>query len=152
MTDDFIQLIVAVLALVFGAAFEEMLPKAMGVGFPVLLAMVHFFAFRRGVAATVLFALAAGAVEDALCALPPMTSGSYFLLSAVLVHWSRLPRAAAALTYTGYQVWLAVWLVGLGGGVFVRMLVALPIGLLTAFAVDAAMAWTWRKAAVDECA
>lgn len=150
MPSDVFQLIVAVLALVAGAASEELLPKLAGVGFPVLLTSVQFFAVRATLPLAVLFALAAGAAEDALSGLPPMTSASYFLVVAALVRWSETPRMATAVTYPCYQVWLSVWMAGLGGGVFMRILAAVPLGLATAVAVSLAMAWTWRKAAVDE--
>ena len=38
----------------------------------------------------------------------------------------------------------------LGGTVFSRMLVALPVGALTLFAAQVSVAWLDRKAAVDE--
>ena len=151
MTNDLVQFVIAALAIVLGAAFEELLPKAMGVGFPVLLAAVPFMAFRRGLTAGVLFALAAGAMEEAISALPPMTCGSYFVLVALLAHLFRLPLTAAVVGAVCLQAWLAVWMVGLGGGVFVRILAAAPVGLVTAVAVGAALSWAWRKAAVDEC-
>lgn len=151
MTSDLVQFVVAVLAIVLGAAFEELLPKAMGVGFPILLAAVAFMAFRRGLTAGVLFALAAGAMEEAISSLPPMTCGSYFVLTALLAHWLRLPLLTVVAGAVGLQVWLAVWTAGLGGGVFVRILVALPVGLAAAVAVGAALSWAWGKAAVDEC-
>ena len=150
MISDVIQFVVFLLILVPGVAAEEMLPKVLGVGFPILLTSVQFVSLRLPLPPSVLFAVAAGAAEDAVCSLPPMTSGSFFLLAALLARWSRLPWLTAVLVAAGYQAWLAVWMVGLGGGVFVRILVALPIGLVTALSVHAALSWTWRKAAIDE--
>ena len=149
MLGDVVQLLAGVLVLFLGAALEEMLPKILGVGFPVLLVAVQFLAFRGGRGA-VLFALSAGALEDALSGLAPMTSVSYFLIVASFARWSGLPRLAAAFTYPGYQVWLAVWTVGMGGNVYARTLMAFPIGLVTAFAVGAALTLLFRKAAIDE--
>ena len=138
------------MALVFGGAFEEMLPKFLWVGFPVLLAAVQFFATHAGLKTALLFAVAAGAMEDAVSSLPVMTSASYFLFAAAFTRWAGLPRSAAAVTYPCYQLWLALWLADMGGSVFTRVLAAFPVGLATAFATDAAMSWVWRKAAVNE--
>ena len=151
MKGDFIHLAFCLLVLVLGAGLEESLPHVLGVGIPVLLAAVQCLAARRGsLAATVVFALAAGAMEDALSALPLMTSISYFLLVAVVVRRVESMRAVALWTYPGYQVWLAIWTSGLGGGVFNRLLLSLPIGLLTAMATGAAVTWLGGKAALDE--
>ena len=150
MLGDIVKFLSSVLVLFLGAALEELLPKVLGVGFPILLIAVQVLASRGGWAATVMFALAAGAMEDALSSLAPMTSISYFLIVASFARWSGLPRLAAAFTYPCYQVWLAVWTVGLGGGVFARILVAFPIGLMTAFAAGAALTALYRKAAIDE--
>lgn len=141
-------MVFALPVLVLGAGCEELLPKFFGLGVPVLLTSVLFLAARAGLPAAVLLAVAAGATEDALSALTPMTSVSYFLLAAAVVRWSGAPRGVAALAYAGYQLWLAVWVGGVN--VFSRILLALPIGLLTACAVAGVLAWAVRKAAIDE--
>ena len=152
MKDSLLVLAFWLVALVFGASAEEMLPKVMGVGFPFLLALVGTFAGRRGTPAGVaLFALAAGAAEDALSSLPPMTSASAFLVLAVFVRRSGLPELAAVFAYPCYQVWLEIWTGGLGGGVFGRMLLSLPVGFLTAWTVGFLTEALSRKAAIDEC-
>ena len=150
MTSDFVQIALAALVLVLGASAEEMLPKFFGVGFPVLLASVPFLAVHRGRPAALAFAAAAGAMEEALSGLPPMAGVSFFLALAVLSRGSGLSGTLATLAYPVYQVWLSVWLVGIGGGVFGRVLLAFPIGFLTMLAVGAAVNWLCRKAAVDE--
>ena len=38
----------------------------------------------------------------------------------------------------------------MGGGIFNRILLSFPIGLLTAFAVEVILTWASRKAAIDE--
>ena len=65
-------------------------------------------------------------------------------------HHAHLLIAAdcTAFTYAGYQLWLAVWLGGVN--VFTRILLAFPLGLVTAFAVTGLMAWAIRKGAIDE--
>lgn len=150
MANDVVTFVFAVVALVFGAGAETLLPKFLGVGFPVLLTMVQFMAARRTAVVAVIFALAAGAMEDALSALPAATSASFFLLLASLVRWSGMPRAATVLTYPAYQMWIYVWTDRAGGGVFSRVLLALPVGFATALAVGAVMVWAEREAAVDE--
>lgn len=150
MLGNVVQLLSSVLVLVVGAGLEELLPKVLGVGFPVLLTSVQFAAFRRPLPSLVVTAIAAGAMEDALSSLAPMTSISYFLIVALFTRMLEIPRMATALTYPCYQIWLAIWTSGVGGGVFGRVLVAFPIGLVTAFAVSAALGLLERKAAIDE--
>lgn len=150
MANEIAQLTLSLLVLVFGAGIEELAPKFFGVGFPVLLCSVMFLASRRSAARAVIFAIAAGAVEDSISGLPAMTSVSYFLIVALLARWSGFPRFMAAFAFCGYQMWLWAWVGGLHGGVFARMLVSLPIGAVTAVAMCAALVWATRKAAIDE--
>ena len=150
MANSVIVLVLSVLALVLGAGAETLLPKFLGVGFPVLMAAVQFFSARRPAVSVVLFALAAGAMEDALSSLPAATSASYFLALAVFVRWSGMPRAAALFAYPLYRVWLFIWKGSPGGGVFGHVLLALPVGIVTALAVEMLLCWAERKAAVDE--
>lgn len=143
-------LVFAVLVLVLCACAEELLPKFLSVGFPVLFAASHHFAARRPALFTVLFAIAAGAMEDAISSLPAMTSVSSFLLTALFVRWVGFSRVTTALTFACYQVWLSVWQSALGGGVFTRLLVSVPIGLMTALSVEWVLTSLERKAAVNE--
>ena len=150
MANSVIVLVLAVLLLVLGAGAETLLPKFLGVGLPVLLASVQFVAMRRPAATVVLFALAAGAMEDSLSSLPAATSASYFLALAALVRWSGMPHAAALFAYPVYQIWLFVWTGRPGGGVFGHILLALPAGMVATVAVEVLLGWVERKAAVDE--
>ena len=136
--------------LCLGASAEELLPKLLGVGFPVLLVAVQVLAVRGPLAAAMLFAVAAGGFEDAVSSLPPMTSVSFFMLAMAFARWADLPRASSFLTYPAYQVWLSAWTGGLGGGVFWRILVSLPIGVATAFLVGWIIRFAERRAALDE--
>ena len=145
-----VQFVLAVLVLVSGAALEEMLPRVFGVGVPVLLMSALFLAARQAGSSALAFAVVAGAVEDALSSLPPATSASYFLALALLVRRFGSAWFVPALAYAGYQVWLSVWVVSIGGDVFRRILLACPVGLMAAFAVGWALAWLYRKAAADE--
>ena len=73
MKSDFVQFVIALLVLAFGGAVEELAPKVLGVGVPVLLIASVFFATRRTPFVALLFALAAGAVEDSLSGLPGLS-------------------------------------------------------------------------------
>lgn len=145
-----VQFILCALVLVSGAALEEVLPRVFGVGVPVLLMSVTFLSVCRTGPSALAFAVVAGAVEDALSSLPPMTSVSYFLAVALLLRRLGSAWFVPAVAYAGYQIWLSVWVVSIGGDVFKRVLLAYPVGLLTAFAVEAVLSWLCRKAAVDE--
>ena len=43
-----------------------------------------------------------------------------------------------------------VWTSGLGGGVFLRFLLAFPLGFVTALVVGVAVGWGRKEAAIDE--
>lgn len=150
MANSWIELVLALAVLVFGGAAEELLPKVFGVGFPVLLSAVHIVAARRNAAAAFLFAVAAGATEDSLSSLPFLTSVSFCVLVVLLVRRLEIPRLTMALTYPIYHLWLAVWVEELQGSVFLRMALALPVGLATVFAVGALLGLAERKAGLDE--
>lgn len=150
MRNSFLALAFSLVVLCLGAGAEELLPKTFGVGFPVLLAAVQVKAVRGSLAVAMLFAIAAGGMEDALSSLPPMTSVSFFLLAMAFARRADLPQAASLLTYPSYQVWLSAWTGDLGGGVFGRILVSLPIGACTAFVVGWAIRMVERRSALGE--
>lgn len=151
MRSNLLQLAFGLIVLVLGAGAEEVLPKFSGVGFPVLLASVQ--ALARGFGSmplVVAFTVLSGAFEDSLSSLSPMTSVCYFLVSALLARRLGFPRLLILLTYPCYQLWLSVWTSGLGGTLFVRLLLAVPLGAVTVAAVDAALAAAWRGGALGE--
>lgn len=150
MANSVTVLVMLVLTLVLGAGAETLLPKVLGVGFPVLMSAVQFVAVRRSAVAATLFALAAGAMEDALSALPMATSASFFLALAAFSRWSGMAGAAAVFSYPVYRLWLLVWTGGPGGGIFTHALMAVPIGVVTACAVGLVLGWAEGKAALDE--
>ena len=150
MRNSFLELAFSLVVLCLGASAEELLPKFLGVGFPVLLVLAQIVAVRRPLVAALLFAVAAGGMEDALSSLPHMTSISFFLLAGVFVRRAEIPLAASVLTYPAYQIWLSAWTGELGGGVFGRILVALPIGVATAFATGWLFNFAERRAALGE--
>ena len=122
----------------------------LGVGFPVLLVTSQIVAVRRPLAMAVLFAVAAGGMEDALSSLPYMTSISFFLLAVALARRADIPLAASVFTYPAYQIWLSAWTGELGGGVFARILLSLPVGVVTAFASGWLFQVAERRAALGE--
>lgn len=151
MKTSLLQLAFGFLVLVLSAGAEEFLPKPFGVGFPFLLSAVQVLALGTGTwPFAVVIAVCAGALEDGLSALPPMTSVSYFLMCAVLVRRLGFPQAMMVLTYPCYQLWLMVWTSGLGGSVFLRFLLAFPLGFATALVVGVAVGWGRKEAAIDE--
>lgn len=150
MKTEIVQIAAAALVLVFGGAAEELLPKVLGVGFPVLLAATLLVAARRPAPPALLFAVAAGAMEDALCGLPAATSVGFFTLAAVAGRVPVLRLPALVLAYPLFQAWLWLWLPALNGSVFNRLLLALPLGALTAGGTLLALAWLERKAVLDE--
>lgn len=151
MGNSLLQFVFCLLLLVFGVGAEEALPRVLGVGCPVLLAAAQLVASRAPAVTLSLFAVAAGAFEDALGVLPTAASASYFLAVAWGVNRLGFPRAGAALTYPGYLLWLWAWTGAGGGGVlFGRLLVSVPLGFATAWAVSLVYFWAERGAALDE--
>ena len=148
MKTEIVQIVSAALVLVFGGAAEELLPKVLGVGFPVLLSAALLVSIRRPALPALVFAVAAGALEDALCGLPAATGVGFFTLAAVACRVPILQLRALGLGYPLFQAWL--WLPALNGSVFTRLLLSLPIGALTAGATGLALAWLERKAVLDE--
>lgn len=150
MRNDLARLLLAVLVLVAGGVAEELLPKFSGVGFPVLLTACVLVAARRPAFESSLFAVAAGAFEDALSALPPATSIGYFLGVAALARFAVGVRSASLVGVLVYQLWLALWLRLPGATLFVRLLLAVPIGSATVLAVERVLRFLERRAALDE--
>jgi len=136
--------------LVLGAGAEELLPSWCGVGFPFLLGAVQSVAARKAFPFAAAFALCAGAMEDSLSGLPVMTSASYFVLVAALVRRGGLPVGLALLTFPVYQLWLSVWTTALGGEVFVRLILSLPLGLAAAFPAELVLGHLARKGVLDD--
>ncbi len=142
--------VLALLALVLGAATEELLPKISGVGFPFLLAVVPFVARRRPIFMPIAYALAAGATEDALSALPAFASAGFFLAFVSLMRWTRLPKSVAFLAFPLYHAYLTLWCQTFSSPLFMRLACAIPIGAVTFGVVHLILAWVERKAGLDE--
>lgn len=149
LKNDLVHLSIALGALVAGAALEEMLPKFAHAGFPFLLMAAVFFASRRKRGEALMFAVAAGAVEDALSSLPFATSIAFFALVAAFVHTTQITRVTYIFVYPVYELWMRMWTSALEGDVFSRFLVAMPVGAVTALAAVGALAWLDGKGAVD---
>lgn len=149
MKDRLAHLAFPVLVLLLGGSLEELLPKFLGVGFPLLLSASLVWVFRRDLTSAVLFAVAAGGMEDALSALPPATSVSFFLAAAFLVRLAGRPVLAMVFAFPLYQLWLCAWRSS-GGAVFGRFLVALTLGVVTVTVVEWVLDVFGRRAGIDE--
>ena len=150
MKSDVVQLVFCLLVLALGGAVEDLMPKVLGVGFPVLLMSALFLAPRRPALVSALFALAAGGCEDSLSSLPFATSASFFSLAAVSVRSSRMSYVAMAVAYPAYQTWLWLWRPGIEGSVFSHVAASVPVGILTAAVVSAVLYMSERGAAIGE--
>ena len=150
MKNDIVQIVLALLTLILGCALEELLPKVVGVGFPLLMSATVFVALRRRLPFAICFAVAAGAAEDSLSGLPPTTSASFFLAITAVARWSEFPNSALIMAYPLYQVWLRLWIGNACGDVFYRILVAVPYGVMTTFASWVILDWWDRRSAVGE--
>lgn len=149
MKDSFVQLAFSLLALCLGGAAEDLMPKVLGVGFPVLLAACAYFAGRGTALNAMLFAIVAGAFEDALSGLAPALSISFFLGSALVVRSGVLGHLATWLVLPAYELWLWIWMPQLDGSVFARLVMAFPLGALALVATGTVLAWAERRAGAD---
>lgn len=151
MKRDLIQFVLAFFALAFGGAAEDLLPKMVGVGFPVLLSAAAYYAVSRPPLSGLLFAAAAGAAEDSLCGLSFAPSIAFFLVTAGLLRGFKLPLFCAAPAFACYQLWLWIWFGNaLNGSVFARFFTAVPVGALTLAAVCGLLMFIDGRAAVHE--
>lgn len=148
MIGRFANFVLCVLTLVVGASLEEMLPHIFGVGFPILLAGVIFMSLRLGLMGAIIFAIAAGAFEDALSSLSPFTDVSFFILVMMFARACRIPFLVMVIAYPCYQIWLSIWVSGMGGDIFNRVLLSLPIGLIVVGVVGFILKWAEGKAAI----
>lgn len=150
MKSECAYLMFAVVVLVLCGAAEELFPKLLGVGFPFLFCATVWFAVRTTSTAAFVFALAAGTAEDALAGLPFVTSTSYFVLAVFATRFFRLPDVLAPCFYFGYQFWLWLWVPDLQGSLFMRGLLALPIGAGVAFFLSVLLDAGLRGGGLDE--
>ena len=138
------------LALIIGATFEELLPKPFNTGWPILLSIVQYTTCRRSIVFSLLFAISAGAFEDALGNMPFLTSIGYFALVVVVMKWVDMPRGLIVLTFPVYQLWLWLWLGERIANLPLRLWWSLPVGLITAVLVTLVLDIVNKKAAADE--
>lgn len=138
------------IALVVTAAAEELLPAFFGVGLPLLLAAVMVMATRAKVLPGVLTAVGAGAFEDALSALPPMTSICIFVIASLLSRKAYFPRPFLLLLFPLFEFWTGICVIGPRDDVFVRMLVSLPLGAVALGIMWPALNWSYRRTGLDD--
>ena len=150
MKNELAYCLLSLLTLVFAAAGETLLPKYLGVGFPLLLSAAAVTAGRDPAPRAVVFSAAAGAFEDAISSLPAVTSVVYFIIMAMMMRRFSLSRWSVIPFYVFYQAWLAAWVHCLDGGLCNRMVLSVPVAALTLLAVWPVMAWSHGKAVPDE--
>ena len=108
MKNDIVRFVFILGVLVCAGAAEVMLPDIGGVGFPLLLTVALLAAEVWSSRFWVLTALAAGALEDALCSLPFAASISFFLTAAFAARLSSAPGAVTVLAYPLFQLWAGI--------------------------------------------
>lgn len=150
MLNKRLQLTIALITIVVCTALEEITPAFLRVGFPFLLVAAMKTAESRCAVAAVFFAVGSGACEDAVSSLPPLTSVGFFLAVVFAVRKIPVPKAVMYAAYPLYQLWLAVWIPEIDGGVILRTLCAVPVGALTLAVFSPLLGWLDRKAGVDE--
>ena len=147
MKNNLVQFAFILLALVIGGALEDMLPTIGSLGMPVLLSLAVFFSVETRTPVWILAAVAAGAFEEAVYALPPASAMVFFAAIAVAVRFLREPIVWIAVAYPSYQAWLA--LVSDGAGALGRMLLSVPVGAVCMSAAYLILSRLWRKAGAD---
>lgn len=149
MKDEFVQFVFVMIAIVVSAAAEELLPSFLGMGFPLLLALVMVMAPRLEVLPVVMTAVGAGAFENALSSMPPMTAVCFFVIAALLAHRKGVPRPFLVLMFPMFELWSGMCAFGPMGDVFTRALVSLPLGGVALLSQFAAVGWLGGKAGID---
>ena len=122
----------SVLFLVGCAAAEDLSPKILGLGLPFVMASALVFSDRRlsSWTHTMVFAAAAGAIEDSLCGFPPAASASFFAAAAFAVRKFSLSMPVSSLAFPLYLAWLWTWGLVSGGGNYLRFVLVAPFGLV----------------------
>lgn len=149
MKSDIVLTFLLFFTLALGGAMEELAPKILGVGFPVLLTAAMFHAPRRSLATMAIFVIAAGAMEDALSGLPLFSSIAFFALAASAARWLGHSVVTAMLAYPAYQVWLWTCCSGLDAGLFNRLLVSVPVGLAAIGVLWPVFGWLEERGALN---
>ena len=150
MKDEFVQFVFVVIAIVVSAAAEELLPSFFGMGLPLLLALVIAVAPRLNVLPVVMTSVGAGAFEDALSALPPMTAVCFFVIAALLARRDGFPRVFLVALFPVFELWSGMCILGPMGDVFARALVSIPLGGAALAIQFLAVDRLGRKAGIDE--
>lgn len=150
MKDEVVQFVFILVAIVIAAAAEELLPSFFGIGFPVLLSVVMLIASRVNVLPGVMSAVAAGAFEDALSSLPPMSSICFFTIAALVSRKAYFPRPFLLAVFPAYAVWTSMCKAGPIGDALVSLMLSLPLGAVAFVIVLLVLTWAGGKAGFDE--
>lgn len=150
MKGEIVQFAFVLIVLVASAAAEEVAPAFAGVGLPLLLAFVLALSPRIGVVPGVMTAVAAGAFEDALAFLPPMTSVCFFVIAALLSRREGVPRPCLVAAFPAFELWAGMCASGPVGDLFARAFVAVPLGAVALVVQRLTVDWGRGKAGIDE--
>ena len=151
MKADVSKFVFSALWLVACAAAEDLSPKFLGLGLPFVMAAAAAFSSRRLFSWThaMVFAAAAGAIEDSLCGFPPATSASFFAVAAFASRKLSLSVFASAIVFPLYLLWLWTWGLVSGGGNYLRFVLFAPFGLVATLVVSGLVAVSARKAGLS---
>ncbi|MBO5642877.1 MAG: hypothetical protein J6S51_02585 [Kiritimatiellae bacterium] len=150
MKSDFTVFFFSFFTLTAAAALEDLLPRFCGVVPPLVMASSIIFSSRKffSWSVTLLFAAAAGAIEDSLCAFPPATSASFFVLASFVVRRLRLSMTLATLAFPLYIVWLWMWALVPSSVGLIGFFVFSILGFVTNFALEKIIGFAAKKAGV----
>ena len=119
MKSNAVQTVFALIALVLGAAVQDVLPPFGGAKAPILAVLSVYAALRRPLPTAISTAFAAGALADALGSLPFGCSIAFFAMTACLVRSLRdtivgmpLPLAGvllSAICAAALEAWYGIW-------------------------------------------
>lgn len=150
MKSDFTVFFFSFFILAAAAAIEDVLPHFCGVALPLLMASSMVFSSRKfsSWSTTLLFAGAAGAIEDSLCAFPPATSASFFVLASFVVRRFHLSLPLAAVSFPLYIIWLWMWALVPGSVGLPGFFVFSVFGFVSAMALEKIIGFAATKAGV----
>ena len=107
-------------------------------------------ASRVNVLPGVMSAVAAGAFEDALSSLPPMSSICFFTIAALVSRKAYFPRPFLLAVFPAYAVWTSMCKAGPIGDALVSLMLSLPLGAVAFVIVLLVLTWAGGKAGFDE--
>ena len=142
--NEVVEFALCLVTLVLAASAEVLLPSCRGAGLPWLLAAVLALAPRMTLPVALTAALAAGALEDALSMLPPLTATGFFALAALGARLDYLPRPLLLAAFPVFTFWTGLCSSAPVGDLFARTLLAVPLGAIAGAAAYLLGGWAVR--------